>query len=205
VDVVLFATEDRDDVTNALVGSRDWDDEQLCRDVVRFNILNVVTNCGIYRRSRFLYPGGFDTSPAARYNEDQAMHLNLALKGMRFRSDRYRGVIIAQRQGSMSSGHGIECARAHYEVLARVAAATGIRYSPEIGERLWRTAAELAEYNDWRNARNCVALAREIGYADPQTEDPIFRLAARISPVGAILAREAFIRTFKLASRRNGP
>jgi glycosyltransferase involved in cell wall biosynthesis len=204
-DVVLFATEDRADGSDALLGRRQWDDDALRADPVRYCIVNTVTNCGVYRKSRFLAAGGFETSAAAKYNEDQAMHLNLALNGLRFRSDPYFGVIVAQRSGSMSSGHRVECARAHFEVLAHVAGVTGTKYAPEIGARLWRIAGVLGGYRDWRYARKCVALARELGYTDPHTEDSMFRFAARVSPFGAVVAREAFIRTFKPALRRNYP
>ena len=120
-DAVLFTTEDRDDATGAILARRSWDDAALRMDATRYHIVNTVTNCGIYRRAAFLAAGGFDVDPATKYNEDQAMHLRLALAGLRFRAESAVGVIIYRRANSMSSGHPIECARAHVDVLSRVA------------------------------------------------------------------------------------
>src|SRR5205814_6490718 len=78
MDVVLFGTEDRDDRTGATLHNRQWDDEALRADAVRYCIQNTVTNCGVYRRSAFLAVGGFDADEETKYNEDQAMHLRLA-------------------------------------------------------------------------------------------------------------------------------
>lgn len=204
-DVVLFATEDRDESDDRRLGSRTWDDRSLRSDPVRYCILNTVTNCGLYRRSTFVASGGFVTSPGSKYNEDQAMHLNLALNGLRFRADDYAGVLISQRRGSMSSGNRVECARSHYEVMASVVARTGDRYRQEIGERLWHIAGVLGGYKDWRYARKSVELACELGCRDPDTADPLFRLIARVTPFGAVVIREACIRIFKPALRRDFP
>jgi len=204
-DVILFDTEDRDDVTHETLGTRRWDDDELRADPTRYCVLNTVTNCGVYRRDAFLRAGGFDIDETTRYNEDQAMHLRLALSGLRFRASGYPGVIIYRRSGSMSSGHPIECARAQVEVLSRAADATGTRYSSEIGRRLWQLAGVLAGYNDWNHVRRCLSLASTLGYADPSTEHPAMRIMARFSSYGAIRLREAFIRAVKPELRRDLP
>lgn len=204
VDVVLFDTEDRDDRTGAELGRRVWNDLDLSADAVRYCIVHTVTNCGVYRRSAFLDAGGFDTNERTKYNEDQAMHLRLALRGLRFRAAGCPGVIIFRRAGSMS-GRPIECARAQYAVLADAAAATGQRYRDEIGLRLWRLAGVLGGFRDWIYVRHCMALAAELGYTEPANEHPLVRFAARISPVGAIMGREALIRLFKPSLRRGTP
>ena len=204
-DVVLFGTEDRDDATAELLLTRQWDDAEAARDAVAYCIANTVTNCGIYRRSAFLDAGGFDSNDDIKYNEDQAMHLRLALAGLRFRADDYVGVVVYRRGQSMSSGHPIECARAQYQVLANAATATGTRYAAQIGGRLWQLAGILAGFRDWDHVRRCLDLAQRLGYADPHDEHPAVRLAAHVSPFGAIAVREAFIRAFKPRLRRNYP
>ena len=83
-DVLLMGTEDRDDRTGAHLAERRWDDSALVRDSVAYCIVNNVTNCGVYRRLAFLEAGGFDANDDTRYNEDQAMHLRLAIAGLRF-------------------------------------------------------------------------------------------------------------------------
>lgn len=204
-DVILFGTHDRDEETNAPLGQRQWDDVALQHDAVSYCILNSITNCGVYRRTPFIQAGGFDSSSTARYNEDQAMHLRLAMRGLRFRADDYLGVIITRRSNSMSSGHPIECARAQLHVMAEAATVTGHRYVSEIGERVWRIAGVLAGYQDWQHARKAVDLALRLGYRTPVRETPAFRALARVSPHGAVYLREVFIRAFKPSLRRNAP
>jgi hypothetical protein len=204
-DVVLFGTEDRDDRTGRILALRTWDDDALRGDAVGCAIRETITNCAVYRRARFLDAGGFDLSPAVAYNEDQAMHLRLALAGLRFRAEPLPGVVIYQRDGSMSSAHRVECARAQVEVLAEAAARTGRTYVDDIGARLWRLAAASAGYSDWPAVRRALALARDIGYADPTEEHWAVRLAARVSPIGAVACRETSIRVFKPRLRRGMP
>ena len=204
-DVVLFGTEDRDDRTGAVLQVRSWNDGELAADAVRHNIVHTVTNCGIYRREIFLAAGGFDVDERTKFNEDQATHLSLALRGLRFRAADYVGCVLYQRSRSMSSGHQIECARAQYEVLASVVSRTDTCYAAEIGGRLWLLAGVLGGYRDWTYARKCLDLARRLGYDNPDGEHPAIRLMARISPFGAIVAREAFIRTFKPHLRSGFP
>jgi len=205
VDVVLFDTEDRDDVTGRQLGQSRWGDVALRDDAVRYCIEHTVTNCGVYRRSAFLRAGGFDTDEATKYNEDQAMHLRLALAGLRFSAAGYVGVIVYRRTGSMSSGHPIECARAQLEVLVRAADATGRKYAGEIGRRLWRLAGVLGGYQDWPSVRRSVNLAERLGYTQPASEHAAVRLMARFSPYGAVRLREAFIRAVKPELRRGMP
>jgi len=204
-DVVLFATQDRDDRTGAAMLERFWDDAALAADAVRYCIVNTVTNCGLYRRAPFLSTGGFDTRPETRYNEDQAMHLRLALAGLRFRAEAYLGVIIYRRSGSMSSGNPIECARAHYRVLEHVARETGTTYASEIGNELWRLAGVCGAHADWTYVRRCIGLASELGWTDPVQESTDFRVLARISPLLAVRVREAIVRRFKPALRAGVP
>ena len=169
-DVLLFATEDRDEATGKPIGRGNWDDRALVEDAVRYHLVHTVTNCGVYRRAAFLAAGGFDGDPATKYNEDQAMHLRLAIAGLKFRADPEVGVIVYRRRDSMSSGHPVECARAQVEVLARAAAATGAHYRAEIGARLWRLAGVCGGYQDWACVDRCLAMASELGYGDPRDE-----------------------------------
>lgn len=205
VDVVLFGTEDRDDLTGVVLGQRIWNDAELRADAVRYCVQHNVTNCGVYRREAFLRAGGFDPDEATKYNEDQAMHLRLALGDLRFCCSGTLGVIVYRRMGSMSSGHPIECARAQYMVLEGVAARTGSRYANEMGARLWRLAGVLGGFQDWLYARRCIDLARTLGYHDPSQEHPAIRLLSRVSPFGTIVLREKLIRALKPGLRRGMP
>jgi glycosyltransferase involved in cell wall biosynthesis len=204
-DAVLFTTEDRDDATGAVLGRRSWDDAALRTDPTRYHIVNTVTNCGIYRRTAFLAAGGFDVDPATKYNEDQAMHIRMALAGLRFRAESAVGVIIYRRANSMSSGHPIECARAHVDVLSRVAAATGSRYRTEIGTRLWRLAGVCAGYQDWTYVDRSLRLAGQIGYLRPHDEHWAVRAMAAVDPARAVRVREFLIRLLKPSLRAGMP
>jgi glycosyltransferase involved in cell wall biosynthesis len=204
-DVVLFGTEDRTEATGAQIGRQLWDDDALRRDPVFCAIGTTITNCGIYRRAAFLRAGGFDTDERTKYNEDQAFHLRLALAGLRFRADPFVGVIVYRREGSMSSGHPIECARAQFEVMKRAARAVGDRYAEAIGERLWHLATVCATYSDWKYVRECLTLATELRYVPGEREPLPVRALARISPLAAIGGREAFVRLFKPRLRAGVP
>ena len=97
----------------------------------------------------------------------------------------------------MSSGNGLACARAHYHVLAGVAAQTGDRYASEIGAECWTAARILGTYRDWAYVRRALALARTMNYDDPVAENARFRLLARVHPLGAVMLREQVVRLLK--------
>ena len=204
-DVVIFATEDRDDVTGEVLGSWQWDDTQVSRDAVRYNIVRNVTNCGIYRRTRFLEAGGFDVAPETRYNEDKAMHLRLALAGLSFRAEPYVGVIVYRRANSMSSGNPVACGRAQFHVLEQTALRVGDRYASDVGRMAWHLAGVCGTYKDWAYAKRCVDLANGLGHRNPREEGRLFRLLAMMHPMGAVVLREQLIRWFKPALRRGVP
>jgi hypothetical protein len=133
------------------------------------------------------------------------MHLRLALGGLRFRADPMTTVIHYRTQGSMSSGHPIECARAQVDVLARVAERTGRRYREDIGARLWRLAGVCGSFDDWEYVERCMDLADRIGYRQPAHESWFVRTIARFNPSGAVRLRERFIRLVKPRLRAGLP
>jgi len=204
-DVVLFATDDRDDQTGEAVGRRAWDDGALRRDAVAYAVTHAITNCGVYRRGRFLEAGGFVAGSRFRYSEDQAMHVNLALAGLRFRAEPYPGVVIHRRSGSMSSGHPIECARSQVELLKMVTDRTGSRYRAEVGARAWRLAGVCAGFSDRTYVQESLGVARRVGYRIPREEHWVIRLIGSVAPRAAVYGREWMIRTFKSHLREGLP
>ncbi len=205
VDAILFATVDRDDASGRHVGGSTWDDAALRRDPVAYAVRHTITNCGVYRRERFLEAGGFSVDEAVKYNEDQAMHVRMALGGLRFRADDYVGVIVYRRDGSMSSGHPVECARSQVEVLKRVVDETGTRYRTEVGARAWRLAGVCAGYSDWPYVRESLDVARRVGYRIPSEEHWLVQWIGAVAPRTAVYGREWFIRTFKSQLRKGLP
>jgi hypothetical protein len=143
--------------------------------------------------------------PATHYNEDQAMHIRLALAGARFCADPSIAVVINRRSGSMSSGHPVECARAQVEVLARAAAATGTRYRDEVGARAWRLAGVCGSFRDWPTVDRCMRIAADVGYGDPTNENWVVRALAAFDPSMAVRVRESLIRWFKPSLRAGVP
>jgi glycosyltransferase involved in cell wall biosynthesis len=204
LDVLLLGTEDRDE-HNFKWAERKWDDTALRRDAVEYCVNNTVTNCGIYQRDAFLRAGGFDTSPLTKYNEDQAMHIRLALAGLRFRADDYIGTIVYRRSNSMSSGHVIECARANFHVLENVATATNRLYAVAIGTRLWRLASLSASYCDWDYVERCVTLATHLHIDASVSERGVFKHLIQMKPLFGFRLREYLIRILKPRLRRNVP
>ena len=205
LDVLLMATEDRDDATGRSLETRLWDHAALVRDAIGYCIRHNVTNCGVYRRQAFLDAGGFDSRDLTKFNEDQAMHLRLAIAGLRFGADAYPGTIIFRRAQSMSSGNAVACARAHFHVLRETAEKAGRTHAEALGQEFWRSARILATYQDWSYVRRALAFARELGCHDPIAENRRFRVAARVHPFGAVFAREQVIRLIKPHLRAGVP
>jgi glycosyltransferase involved in cell wall biosynthesis len=197
LDVLLMATEDRDDATGRSLETLLWDDAELTRDAVGYCIRHNVTNCGLYRLRSFVDAGGFDSSDETKFNEDQAMHLRLAIAGLRFGADPYPGTIIYRRAHSMSSGNAVACARAHFHVLRQTAERVGQTHAEDLGQEFWRSARILATYQDWPYVRRALAFARDLGCHDPVAENRRFRAIARVHPFGAVFAREQVIRLIK--------
>jgi glycosyltransferase involved in cell wall biosynthesis len=196
-DVVLFAHEWRDEDTREVLGIRRYDDEGVRRDPVAYTITEQVNHAGIFRRRRFLEAGGADEDPLVLYNEDDAMHGRLARAGLTFRADPRVTVIHYRRGGSMSSHAHARCARAKYHVLRKTAESLAGRYTAELAERLWATAAVSGTVNDWPNVDACVTLARSLGSSGPIESSWMFRLACRAAPYRSMRLREAWIRRFR--------
>jgi len=204
-DAVLFATEDRDVFTGTRLSGCGWDEEILRADPVRFHIEHSVMLCGIYRRRAFLASGGFDEDQAVRCDEHQAMHLRLALNGLRFRADPHVGVIIYRRENSMSASDATAAARARIEVLNRVALATGDRYQDAIGLLAWQLAGVCASSNDWAAVERCLSMAARVGYVDPYHEHWLVRVVARFDAATAVRLREVVIRLLGPSRRARPP
>lgn len=196
-DVVLFGHEWRDEDTREVITIRRHDHERLRRDPIAYTIAEQVNHSGIYRRRRLLEAGGGDEDPLVLYNEDDAFHGRLARAGLTFAADPRITEIRYRRGGSMSTGAHARCARARYHVLRKAAESLRGRYSAEIAERLWITAAVSGTVLDWPNVDACVALARSLGSRGPAGSSRIFRLACLAAPHRAMRVREAWIRTFR--------
>lgn len=196
-DVILFNYESRDD-KDKKIGIRSFNDVDLRHDPISYTIREQINPfCGLYRREAFLHAGGYDLDPLVLYNEDVAMHCQLARAGLIFAADPTITVINYCRSNSMSSANQVKCVRAQFHVMKKAAEALEGRYAAEISERLWAIAGVSAAYLDWENADACVSLAVSLNGKVPEKASPIFSLFCSSNPYLAIRVREYLIRLFK--------
>ena len=195
-DVVLFNYEWRDNDTQELLQVRNFDDECLRTDPLRYAIQEPINNFNIYQRRRFMEAGGFDDDRSVSNNEDQAMHIRIAAAGLSFRAEPEVAAISYRVKNSMTSNRAA-VVRAQFLVMQKAARSLPSKYHDEIAERLWRNAGLAAACSEWQTAKQSVLLAMELGARVPRTGSRSFRLLAGISPTGAVRLREFLIRTLK--------
>lgn len=204
-DVVLFDYEYRDNETEQLLARSHFNDEELRRDPLRYAILNQINPfCGLYRRTRLVDVGGYDTDPKVLYNEDVAFHCKLALAGFSFRAEKELAIINYRIKASMSGANQVKCLRAHHAVMRKVAAVTGDCYRGEIASRLWAVATGLAAFERWDEVDEALACARRLAVGIPDTCPTKFAMLSRLlGPRLAFRVREKLIRLFKPELRIN--
>lgn len=196
-DVVLFSYEYRDEATD-ISSVRVFDDLELRRDPIAYTIREQINPfCGLYRREAFLRAGGYDLDSLVLYNEDVAMHCQLARAGLRFAADPTVTVINYCRANSMSSANQIKCTQAQYHVMRKAVEALKGRYAKEISHNLWGIAGFSASYLDWENADACVSLALSLNCRIPKGTSPIFKFLCYCNPHLAIRIREFLLRVLK--------
>jgi glycosyltransferase involved in cell wall biosynthesis len=198
-DVVLFAFEVCDGATGAHLSDQVFDHSELGRDPRSYAIRQQINAiCGLYRRDRFLFAGGYEGDPEVLYNEDVAMHIRLAFAGLSFAAESEVSIINHRWHDSMSSANRLRCFEAQYHVMRRTAMRdSGNRYAAEISRRLWQIAECLAAELDWQTADKAVLLATELSGLDALPEGSVFKLLNLVSPRVAIRVREWIIRAAK--------
>ena len=201
-DVVLFSYEWRDETTGQLLSVRRFDPEDVARDARSYAIREQINPfCGLYRRSAFLAAGGYDEDPQVLFNEDAAMHVQLAFAGLSFAAETEVSIINHRRANSMSGANHFRCAQAHYQMLRKTAVRPGAQaYARELAPKLWFVAGVLAAYFDWETADAAAALAARLAPAAIEGST-LFRALARFSPPMALRVREGLMRTFRSSAR----
>jgi len=206
-DVVLFAFEERDDSTGALLNTWRFDPTAVASDP-RAHAIQIQINpfCGLYRRRKFLEAGGYDEDPQVLYNEDVACHIRLAFHGLSFAADETVTIINHRHAGSMSASSRLKCLQAHYNVLRRTAALYGAeRYAAAIASKLWVAVGGLAAHLDWRTADEAAKLAVRLAGWSSAPNSRTFRALCYGSPRLAIRIREWLIRAIRPALREGYP
>jgi glycosyltransferase involved in cell wall biosynthesis len=203
-DVVLFGYDWIDDASGQKLAVRRYDHEALTRDAIGYVLGEQIQSiCGIYRRDIFLKAGGYDVDPAVLYNEDVAMHCQLARAGLKFAADQTVTVINYRRNNSMSSANRTKCARAHYHVLKKAAESLSSEYADTLATNLWQAAAVSATHLDWDTADAAVRLAVKLRGRIPARAGSLFRALCAVDPRTAIRVREYLIRLLKPQLRKN--
>ena len=198
-DVVLFDYEYRDNVTHELIAASNFLPAELEKDPIRYAILHQINPfCGLYRRSKLMEMGGYDTDPEILYNEDVAFHCKLALAGMTFGVEKERSIINYRIAGSMSQANQRKCMLAHCAVMRRMAAVVGASYPSEIASRFWAAATNLATVSDWAAMDRALEDAANLKQGVPSNQSKAFTKLCRF--FGTKLAfriREYMIRFLK--------
>jgi glycosyltransferase involved in cell wall biosynthesis len=202
-DVVLFDYEYRDHQTGDLLSIRKFDRRAVENDPVAYAISEQINPfCGLYRKSGFLGAGGYDTDPLVLYNEDCAMHISLALSGLRFSAEPVVSIVNYRIGNSMSGSQPVKCLVAQMEVLKKTFSRLKVQgrlgdYHEVLAEKAWKIAGHLAAENDWKHVRDCIAIANELHSSSPGKGNIIFKRFCTISPLNAFRLREFLISTFK--------
>lgn len=199
-DVVLFSYEYRDNETGKLLGVMTFDDAALRDDPVEYAIrVQINPFHGLYRRASFLAAGGCDEDPEVLYNEDPAMHLQLARHGLRFAADPAVPVVNYRIETSFSQSNGRACAEAQYHVMRKASELSPVRYRPAIAQRLWEVAGVAGSFLDWETADAAVTLARKLaGLRPPEAAGSAsFRTLATLAPRAALRLREQAVRRLR--------
>lgn len=197
-DVVLFDYKWVDNETKVLLTKSDFNDTELSKDPIKYAILNQINPfCGLYKASKLKEVGGYDTMPKILYNEDVAFHCKLATARFTFGVEKEVSIINYRINGSMSGANQLKCAQAHFEVMKINAENVGNKYGKEISYKLWKNAAILAAYNDWKTCKKALLLAAKLDAKVPKNENIIIQFLIIINPFWAIWMREQYIRLFK--------
>jgi len=201
-DVLLLNFEYIDAQSGKLLGTGNYNTDELHADALRYAIEHKIVNFGVYKRSSFLSAGGFDLDKKVLYNEDNAFHQRLAKNNLKF--DYLPAITcINYRYGkSMSASNELECARANYYVLAGAANTHGPIYPFQISRQLWVCIARLAAGQDWEYVKKALALSKKLGYRSALQSNQIFTGLSRLHPFMAVWLREKMIRWFKPALRK---
>jgi glycosyltransferase involved in cell wall biosynthesis len=186
-----------DSESGNLLGTGGHQRDALRQDPLRYAILHKIVNFGIYQRTAFLEAGGFDIDDDVLYNEDNALHQQLARAGLKFDYLPEVTCINYRYAVSMSVSNRRACARATYHVLAKTARTHGSTYPTELAAQLWHSATGLAAVLDWVYVDKCLELACRLAPDYRPGGGLFFQLALCVGPRFAYRFREYSIRLFK--------
>jgi glycosyltransferase involved in cell wall biosynthesis len=201
-EVLLLNFKYVDAATGQLLGSADYNVKALQKDPLKYAIKNKIINFGVYNRNAFLDAGGFDLDPNVLYNEDNALHQQLAKQGLKFDYLPEITCINYRNNNSMSQANRLKCARANYHVLEKTAISYGSLYSDLLSDQLYGCIATLASVKDWIYVKKALKLCDALGQPHCSSGSKSFNFLTRIHPYLAVRLREKMIRVFKPQLRK---
>lgn len=203
-DVILFDYEYRSNATNKLIGIRKFDRQKLEKSPLLYTLEEQINPfCGLYRKRSFLAAGGYVVDSKILYNEDSAMHMNLAQHNLSFSSEGRISIINYAVESSMSDKNRHKCAIARYYVLERATKTVHKKYPEKIAEQLYISVAALSVFEDWVMIKRALKLCKELGHPYASTRSKSFNLLTKLNPFLAVWLREKMIRLFKPHLRRD--
>ncbi|MBX9745635.1 MAG: glycosyltransferase family 2 protein [Hyphomonadaceae bacterium] len=203
VDAIIVGTEERSDIDQAHHAVNIPNAAELAQSPFLFSIkYQVNAICGIYRRPALLETRALSVSDEERYNEDQAIQLNLVTAGARFACIERVLVRSYLQPASMHRSNKLKCLQSQFHVMMRALGHDPSQFHrTEIGEafsvQLWRIAAGAASCGDFFLADRAIELSRRLSFVPREAGGSLFRVLASLAPKFAVRWRECMIRTYK--------
>ncbi|MCX6935857.1 MAG: glycosyltransferase [Verrucomicrobia bacterium] len=197
-DVILFNYDWVDADSGKLLGQTRFSKARAEDDPILYSIEQQINPfCGLYRTKSFLRVGGPDTDPNVLYHEDVAMHCKLARAGLTFSVEEEVSIINYCVNESMSRGpagyRGVVQSQ-YYTIKKSFEELQGHasfpRYNKAIGLRLWAYTRHAAWVSQWDMIRRSLHIIHACGVSIPENDSKLFQIMCRISPFGAVVARE---------------
>lgn len=208
VEVIIVGTEERHEENSSHLAVAIPNAALLTESPFLFSIsykVNAIS--GVYRRSFIVETRALEIPDNERYNEDQAIQINLVLARARFKCIPRVLTRSFVQSASMSRSNQLKCNAAHYCLMKRALGALPVEYDDlsckaAIAARLWAVAAGAAAARDYGLADEASQLASRIAKIPETAGGVLFRTLAMIHPGFSLRLREECIRVFKPHLRR---
>ncbi|MBY0227561.1 MAG: glycosyltransferase family 2 protein [Hyphomicrobium sp.] len=202
-DVLIVGTEERADYDPSHLVVEIPDAALLAHSPLVFSIqykVNAIS--GVYRREFLLKSRALEVQNEERYNEDQAIQLNLVLAQARFRCVPRVLTRSYKQSASMSQSNQRACLSSHYRVMMRALASLSQEEAAwdakaAIAKRLWAIAAGAQAMGEFKLAVEAARQAKKISTIPEAAGGRLFRTIAMVHPGFALRLRERGIRIFK--------
>lgn len=207
-DIILFDYEYRDNNSDELLSIRHFDKVALEKDAISYSIEEQINPfCGLYRKSTFLKAGGYDVDPKILYNEDCAMHIKMAIAGLRYTAEETITIINYRVHNSMSDSNTLKCLVAQKEVIKQTVSrleAKGClsKYQTVLATKIFKIAGSLGAHSSWRDVRECLVILKRLDPNLNSIKKVPLKLLLTCNLFLGFKVKEYLIRILKPAMRR---